>query len=197
MARERKRPGCMVLLALAGGCGSVALGASVYKHRVERMERTWRDARPSLYLAEEELEAMRTMRLAWDEEVLAAKLAHEEAERRRREQQGLEICNRSSEPVVWAAYVVWDEADRAWVSHGWYKVRSGECRKVRSDALGPTVYLHAHAAGGTWAGDYRACTRDDAFEIEDAFSGSCWDGEKQGFYKGTTSDGGYSWGLRD
>lgn len=84
----------------------------------------------------------------------------------------LNLCNRSSRPVIYAAIAQWLDNEYGWVSRGWFKIPSGRCSKEQIDlGYSGSVYIYGSAPDGTeWdSADARFCIKTyDTFEIDNA-----------------------------
>jgi uncharacterized membrane protein len=72
---------------------------------------------------------------------------------------GLRVCNRAG---VTAKVALGRFDGKAWVSKGWWTIRSGNCQTLLSGRLDARYYyLYASDGGaGTWSGDTMFCTAE-------------------------------------
>jgi len=84
----------------------------------------------------------------------------------------LNLCNRSSRPVIYAAIAQWLDSEYGWVSRGWFKIPAGRCDKTPIDlGYSGSVYIYGSAPDGTeWdSTDAKFCIKTyDTFEIDNA-----------------------------
>jgi uncharacterized membrane protein len=89
----------------------------------------------------------------------------------------LNLCNRSSRPMIYAAIAQWLDNEYGWVSRGWFKIPAGKCDKVPIDLdYTGSVYVYGSAPDGTeWdSTDAKFCIKTyDTFDIDNADALTC------------------------
>lgn len=146
------------------------------------------------------LEELKSARLAQEASLAQLKLAAEQREAeeaRKRELEGLSVCNYTSASSVDVAFVTWQSDSSAWMGHGWYAVKNGACRKILSSVEGQFVYLYAEAGNRTWGGDLLMCTTSGPFTLMEPGKSACRGGTQKRFKSYTPTDRSFTWRLLD
>ncbi len=68
----------------------------------------------------------------------------------RRTMTTLKLCNRSSRPVIYAAFAQWVDDEDGWVSRGWFQIPAGRCDTADLDyEYAGSVYIYGSSEDGT------------------------------------------------
>jgi uncharacterized membrane protein len=115
-----------------------------------------------------------------------------------------DVCNRSTQTVrVAFAYLDVDsatrdvfglsipQAERGWVSEGWWKLTSGECARVYPHELrkrNTLYYVHAKGNTVSWGRNHNFCVTDNKFTLGVADKRCGANGRWQGFTEVSTGN---------
>lgn len=119
----------------------------------------------------------------------------------RRTMTTLKLCNRSSRPVIYAAFAQWVDYEDGWVSRGWFQIPAGRCDTEDLDyEYSGAVYIYGSSADGTeWnSTDASFCVKTEApFDIENSDRVDCANSEfsKVGMTKYDVKVGTNTWNF--
>jgi len=89
----------------------------------------------------------------------------------------VQLCNKSTRPMIYSAIAQWIGHESGWVTRGWFKIPAGRCDSVQLDyEYRGAVYIYGSAPDSTeWDGpDATFCVKTyDSFEIDNSDNLEC------------------------